>query len=258
MTAGSATDRSPTLFDAIGLGRMFNDGTKALDRVTLNIPVGSFTSIVGPSGCGKTTLLRMLAGLEIPTAGVLDWPAGRPGEGEIGFVFQEATLLPWATVWDNIYLPLRLAGKSREAVTDDVEAAITLVGLDGFERSYPQQLSGGMKMRTSVARALVTKPRMLLMDEPFASLDEITRFRLNDDLLRIFNAQRCTIIFVTHSVFEAVYLSQRVAVMSRRPGRMVAEHDIDLPSPRQPVLRTSAEFGKICRAVSDDLERYGS
>ena len=115
-----------------------------------------------------------------------------------------------------------------------------------------------MKMRTSVARALVTKPRMLLMDEPFASLDEITRFRLNDDLLRIFDAQRCTIIFVTHSVFEAVYLSQRVAVMSRRPGRMVAEHDIDLPWPRQPVLRTSAEFGKICRAVSDNLERYGS
>lgn len=252
------TDISPVLFDAIGLGRMFNDGTKALDRVTLNIPTGSITSIVGPSGCGKTTLLRMLAGLEIPTAGVLDWPDGRPGEGETGFVFQEATLLPWASVWDNIYLPLRLAGKSRDAVTADVEAAIKLVGLDGFERSYPRQLSGGMKMRTSVARALVTKPRMLLMDEPFAALDEITRFRLNDDLLRIFDLQRCTIIFVTHSVFEAVYLSQRVAVMSRRPGRMVAEHHIDLPWPRQPALRTSAEFGKICRAVSDDLERYGS
>ena len=252
------TDTRPALFDAIGLGRMFNDGTKALDRITLNIPTGSFTSIVGPSGCGKTTLLRMLAGLEIPTAGVLDWPAGRPGNGETGFVFQDATLLPWASVWDNIYLPLRLAGRSREAVTEDVEAAIKLVGLDGLERSYPWQLSGGMKMRTSLARALVTKPRMLLMDEPFAALDEITRFRLNDDLLRIFAVQRCTIIFVTHSVFEAVYLSQRVAVMSRRPGRMVADHNIDLPWPRQPALRTSAEFGKICRTVSDDLERYGS
>ncbi len=252
------TDNGPALFDAIGLGRMFNDGTKALNRVTLNIPTGSFTSIVGPSGCGKTTLLRMLAGLEIPTAGVLDWPTGRPGDGETGFVFQEATLLPWATVWDNIYLPLRLAGRSREESTDEVEAAIKLVGLDGFERSYPRQLSGGMKMRTSVARALVTKPRMLLMDEPFAALDEITRFRLNDDLLRIFEVQRCTIVFVTHSVFEAVYLSQRVVVMSRRPGRMVADHNIDLPWPRQPALRTSAEFGKICRAVSDDLERYGS
>ena len=252
------TDTRPALFDAIGLGRMFNDGTKALDRITLNIPTGSFTSIVGPSGCGKTTLLRMLAGLETPTAGVLDWPAGRPGNGETGFVFQDATLLPWASVWDNIYLPLRLAGRSREAVTEDVEAAIKLVGLDGLERSYPWQLSGGIKMRTSLARALVTKPRMLLMDEPFAALDEITRFRLNDDLLRIFAVQRCTIIFVTHSVFEAVYLSQRVAVMSRRPGRMVADHNIDLPWPRQPALRTSAEFGKICRTVSDDLERYGS
>jgi NitT/TauT family transport system ATP-binding protein len=173
-------------------------------------------------------------------------------------VFQEATLLPWATVWENIYLPLRLAGKSRDAVSADVAAVIALVGLDGFEQSYPRQLSGGMKMRTSVARALVTKPRMLLMDEPFAALDEITRFRLNDDLLRIFEHQKCTIIFVTHSVFEAVYLSQRVAIMSRRPGRMVADHTIGLPWPRQPALRTSAEFGKICRTVSDDLERYGS
>lgn len=252
------TDTNPVLFDAIGLGRMFGDGTKALDRVTLKVPTGSITSIVGPSGCGKTTLLRLLAGLEIPTAGVLDWPAGRPGDGETGFVFQEATLLPWATVWDNIYLPLRLAGESREASSVDVEAAIKLVGLDGFEQSYPRQLSGGMKMRTSVARALVTRPRMLLMDEPFGALDEITRFRLNDDLLRIFEVQRCTIVFVTHSVFEAVYLSQRVTVMSRRPGRMVADHVIDLPWPRQPALRTSADFGKICRAVSDDLERYGS
>jgi len=251
-------DNGPVLFDAIGLGRMFNDGTKALDRVTLKVPQHSFTSIVGPSGCGKTTFLRLLGGLEIPTAGVLDWPAGRPAEGETGFVFQEATLLPWATVWDNIYLPLRLARKSREASAEDVEAAIRLVGLDGFERSYPRQLSGGMKMRTSVARALVTKPRMLLMDEPFAALDEITRFRLNDDLLRIFEAQRCSVVFITHSVFEAVYLSQRVMVMSRRPGRLVADHPIDLPWPRQPALRTSAEFGKVCRAVSDDLERYGA
>lgn len=251
-------ESSPVLFDAIGLGRMFGDGTKALDRVTLAVAAGSFTSIVGPSGCGKSTLLRLLAGLEIPTAGALDWPDGRLGDGETGFVFQEPTLLPWASVWDNIYLPLRLAGRSREAVADDVAAAIALVGLEGFERSYPRQLSGGMKMRTSVARALVTRPRMLLMDEPFGALDEITRFRLNDDLLRIFEKQRCTVVFVTHSVFEAVYLSQRVAVMSRRPGRVVAEHIIDLPWPRQAALRTSPEFGEACRAVSDDLERYGS
>jgi len=252
------TGSSPNLFEAIGLGRMFNDGTKALNNATLEIPTGSFTSIVGPSGCGKSTLLRMLAGLDIPTSGVLDWPDGRPGDGETGFVFQEATLLPWDTVWENIYLPLRLAGNSRDGVKNDLDFAIELVGLDGFEGSYPRQLSGGMKMRTSVARALVTKPRMLLMDEPFAALDEITRFRLNDDLLSIFDIQNSTVIFVTHSVFEAVYLSQRVMVMSRRPGRIVADHTIDLPWPRQPALRTSPEFGSMCRTVTDDLERYGA
>jgi NitT/TauT family transport system ATP-binding protein len=230
----------------------------ALKDFNVVVGEGEFVSIVGPSGCGKSTLLRMLAGLDSPTAGALDWPGDRPGGGDTGFVFQEATLLPWATVWDNIYLPLRLAGTSRAAAAEAVDAAVALVGLDGFEQSHPRQLSGGMKMRTSVARALVTRPRMLLMDEPFAALDEITRFRLNDDLLRIFEGQRCTVVFVTHSVFEAVYLSQRVVVMSPRPGRVVADHSIDLPQPRRPAMRTGAEFGAICRAVSDDLERSGS
>jgi NitT/TauT family transport system ATP-binding protein len=250
------SDPAPVLFETIGLGRMFNDGTKALDRVTLSVPAGSVTSFLGPSGCGKTTLLRILGGLEIQTAGVLDWPGGKPQTGEVGFVFQEPTLLPWATVWDNIYLPLRLAGKARSDVADDIEAAIQRVGLDGFAQSYPRQLSGGMKMRVSVARALITRPRMLLMDEPFGALDEMTRFRLNDDLLRIFDARKCSILFVTHSIFEAVYLSQRVVVMSRRPGRIISEHDIDLPWPRTASMRMGQDFAHICRRISEDLGSY--
>jgi NitT/TauT family transport system ATP-binding protein len=250
------SEAAPVLFETIGLGRMFNDGTKALDRVTLTIPAGSVTSILGPSGCGKTTMLRILGGLEIQTAGVLDWPGGKPETGETGFVFQEPTLLPWATVADNIYLPLRLAGKPRAAVEEDIEAAIQLVGLEGFANAYPRQLSGGMKMRASVARALITKPQMLLMDEPFGALDEMTRFRLNDDLLRIFDTRKCSIIFVTHSIFEAVYLSQRVVVMSQRPGRVVAEHEVDLPWPRQASMRMSSEFAEICRHISEDLGSY--
>lgn len=249
-------EAAPVLFETIGLGRMFNDGTKALDRITLNVPAGTITSFLGPSGCGKTTLLRILGGLENQTAGVLDWPGGKPDIGETGFVFQEPTLLPWATVRDNIFLPLRIAGKSRNDVTDDIEAAIQLVGLEGFADFYPRQLSGGMKMRVSVARALITKPRLLLMDEPFGALDEMTRFRLNDDLLRIFDAQKCSILFVTHSIFEAVYLSQRVVVMSQRPGRIISEHDVDLPWPRTASMRMGQDFADVCRAISEDLGSY--
>lgn len=250
------SESPPVLFETIGLGRMFDDGTKALDRVTLSVPAGTITSFLGPSGCGKTTLLRILGGLEIQTAGVLDWPDGRPSTGETGFVFQEPTLLPWATVRDNIFLPLRLAGKSRSDVSDEIDAAIQLVGLEGFGDSYPRQLSGGMKMRASVARALITRPRLLLMDEPFGALDEMTRFRLNDDLLRIFDVQRCSILFVTHSIFEAVYLSQRVVVMSRRPGRIISEHDISLPWPRTASMRMGQEFAEVCRHISEDLGSY--
>jgi len=248
------SDGPPPLVEAKGVARRFEDGTVALEGVDLFVQAGSFTALLGPSGCGKSTLLRLLAGLDAPTGGALDWPDGAPGAGETGFVFQDATLLPWATVWENIYLPLRIAGRARNSVTSEIEATIRLVGIEGFERSRPHQLSGGMRMRASVARALVTKPRLLLMDEPFAALDEMTRFRLNDDLLRIFALQRCTVVFVTHSVFEAAYLAQRVVVMSPRPGRIVAEHVIDLPSVREASLRTSPEFGAVCRAISRDLE----
>ena len=247
-----AGDTAP-LVEASGLGRRFANGVEALADVRLSVRRGSFIAVVGPSGCGKSTLLRLLAGLDTATAGRLDWHAEAPKAGDIGFVFQEPTLLPWASVRDNVYLPLRLEGQARAAAAGAVDDAIRLVGLDGFADSLPQQLSGGMRMRVSVARALVTRPRLLLMDEPFAALDEITRFRLNDDLLRIWAASGSTVLFVTHSVFEAVYLAERVLVMSPRPGRLVADIPVDLPFPRPPELRTDAAYGAICRAVSARL-----
>lgn len=241
------------LFQATGIGRMFGDGTKALDRVTMTLEEGSVTSLLGPSGCGKSTMLRIIAGLDIPTAGNMAWPSGAPKTGETGFVFQDATLLPWASVWDNIYLPFRINGTSRDEAREDVDTALHLVELDGFAGHYPRQLSGGMRMRVAVARALATKPRLLLMDEPFAALDEMTRYRLNDDLLRIQQDIGCTVLFVTHSVYEAVYLSRHVCVMTRRPGHVIADIPVDLPWPRDPSMRTSVEFAEGCRIVSDAL-----
>jgi len=223
----------------------------ALDGVSLDVGHGDFLSLLGPSGCGKSTLLRLIAGLEAPTGGAIAWPDGKPAPGDIGFVFQEPTLMPWASVIDNVRLPLRLTG--RGAPPADLQAALDLVGLRDFATSYPRELSGGMKMRAALARALVTRPRLLLLDEPFAALDEITRFRLNEDLLRIWRERRCTVIFVTHSVFEATFLSQRVAVMSPRPGRIVAEEPIDLPALRVSELRTDAAYSAICRKLSDRL-----
>jgi len=243
----------PLKIELVGLGRMFNDGTKALDRVSFNVPEGALVSIVGPSGCGKSTLLRLLAGLEHPTAGQIGWPGGAPAPGKIGFVFQDPTLLPWASVWDNVYLPFRIWNVGRTAAQPAVDDALRLVGLEEFRDRRPYQLSGGMRMRVSIARALAPEPELLMMDEPFAALDEITRFRLNDDLLRIRAARGCTVLFVTHSVFEAVYLSDRVVVLTPRPGRVCAELGVDLPRPRAPALRSQAEFAALCGAVSGRL-----
>ena len=229
MTALVATER---------LGKVFDSGTRALHAIDLAVEPGEFVSIVGPSGCGKSTLLRLIAGLSPASEGRVVWPGGAPGRGEIGFVFQDATLMPWATAFDNVWLPLRLAGQGRADARAEIDQALKLVKLDGFAASYPRALSGGMRMRVSIARALVTHPRILLLDEPFAALDEITRFRLNDDLLRLWRTQGWTVIFVTHSVFEAVYLSTRVVVMSPRPGRIVADMKIDLPQPRESGMRT--------------------
>ena len=233
-----------------GVAKTFDNGVSALKNIDLKVDEGEFLAIVGPSGCGKSTLLRLVAGLMPPSAGRIE---GVPGRGGIGFVFQDATLMPWATVFDNIWLPLRLAGRGRAESRGEIDQAIKLVGLERFDRSYPRMLSGGMRMRVSLARALVTRPRLMLLDEPFAALDEITRFRLNDDLLRLWRAQGWTVIFVTHSVFEAVYLSTRVVVMSRRPGRIGADMKVELPQPREAALRTSPEFGAVARAVSDRL-----
>lgn len=216
--------------------------TQVIHGVDIEINDGEFVILVGPSGCGKSTLLRMIAGLTPPTAGTV-----ARAEGAVGFVFQSPTLMPWATALGNTALPLRLAGNS-----DDNRAAEALarVGLGGFENAYPHALSGGMKMRVSIARAIVTAPRLLLMDEPFAALDEITRFRLNDDLLALWQQNRWTVVFVTHSIREAVFLSERVVVLSPRPGRIVADVTVDLPGPRTPALRLSHAFADQCARVN--------
>jgi NitT/TauT family transport system ATP-binding protein len=235
-----------------GVEKVFANGTAALAGLDLSIGRHEFVSLLGPSGCGKSTALRLIAGLGRPSRGCIERPAV---EGEVGFVFQEPTLLPWAPVLDNVWLPLRLAGRARRDCIGDVTEALEMVGLGGFARAYPRELSGGMKMRVSIARALVTRPQLLLMDEPFAALDEITRFRLNDDLLRLWSAGGWTVVFVTHSVYESVYLSQRVVVMGARPGRVVAEVPIKAAYPRDEAFRTSPAYNAFCREASAELHR---
>lgn len=234
--------------------KIFANGTEALAGLDLTIGEHEFVSLLGPSGCGKSTALRLIAGLGRASGGRIEWPGG-DGSGAIGFVFQEPTLLPWARVFDNVWLPLRLRGVARRPATAPVTAALEMVGLEGFARAYPRELSGGMKMRVSIARALVTRPRLLLLDEPFAALDEITRFKLNNDLLQLWQSQRWTVVFVTHSVFESVYLSNRVVVMAARPGRVTADIAVDAPFPRDEAFRTSGAYNALCRTVSAELHR---
>jgi NitT/TauT family transport system ATP-binding protein len=242
------------------VSKIFPDGTEALHNFSLDIPAHpQFISLLGPSGCGKSTLLRIIAGLDACSAGTVEWQAlanrkSRHAKAEIGFVFQEPTLQPWSTVFDNVYLPLRLKGHRRSKVRDQVMEALQLVHLDRFAGSYPRQLSGGMKMRVSVARALVTRPQVLLMDEPFAALDEITRLQLNNELLELWEAQGLTVIFVTHSVYESVYLSGRIAVMRARPGQLAADISIGVPYPRTEQFRTSGIYNEHCRHVSAQLK----
>jgi len=242
-----------------GIGKVFSNGTVALQDLNLAIGDNEFVSLLGPSGCGKSTVLRLISRLGEPSAGAIAWPREheadwRP-ERDLGFVFQEPTLMPWATVFKNVLLPLKLAAVPKSEAADRVGEAIRQVGLAGFEHSYPRELSGGMKMRVSIARALVTRPKILLMDEPFAALDEITRFKLNNDLLGLWESQRWTVIFVTHSVFESVYLSSRIVVMAARPGRVIADMPIRAPYPRDETFRTSPLYGDICREVSATLHR---
>ena len=257
MTKENGSDSDPALVTLRGVGKTFASGVVALDRLDLDVRPGEFVSLLGPSGCGKSTALRLIAGLSEPTQGVIEWRRAQGASGErhaLGFVFQEPTLMPWATVAANVRLPLKLKGLAATA-QPRVDAALARVGLAGFAGSYPRELSGGMKMRASIARALVTEPRLLLMDEPFAALDEITRFRLNDDLLALWQSLGKTVVFVTHSVFESVYLSQRVVVMTQRPGRVFTQLAIDAPYPRDERFRTSATYAAFCRQVSEAFAR---
>jgi NitT/TauT family transport system ATP-binding protein len=236
--------------------KVYDNGVSALGPLDLDVRKGEFVSLLGPSGCGKSTALRLIAGLNAPTSGrvVVSEPGPRArARHQIGFVFQEPTLMPWTSVRENVRLPLRLAHVSSVEAAARVDEALAQVGLSEFADAFPRELSGGMKMRVSLARALVTDPEILLMDEPFAALDEITRFRLNNDLLSLWRNLRKTVIFVTHSVFESVYLSERVIVMTARPGRIGSEFRITAPEPRAEDFRTSAEYALYCRKVSAAL-----
>jgi NitT/TauT family transport system ATP-binding protein len=240
------------------VSKRYANGTVAVSGLDLDLTAGEFVSLLGPSGCGKSTVLRMIAGLGEVSAGRIDWPGavhdnrGQPVR-DLGFVFQEATLMPWATAQQNVMLPLKLARTPMREATERAAAALNAVGLAGFLNAYPRELSGGMKMRVSIARALVTEPKILLMDEPFAALDEITRHKLNDDLLALWAKTGFTVVFVTHSVFESVYLSQRIVVMAARPGRVIADLRTGIAFPRDVSFRTSPDYAARCRAVSNTL-----
>jgi NitT/TauT family transport system ATP-binding protein len=252
--------KAATLVALTGVSKRFANGVTALARLDMQVREGEFLSLLGPSGCGKSTALRLIAGLDMPSAGRVDWPRGGPaeeagasGRPPIGFVFQDPTLMPWADVWANVYLPLRLEGISRREAGSRIDDMLALVGLSDFAKAMPRELSGGMKMRVSIARALVTRPRLLLMDEPFAALDEITRFKLNDDLMRLTREMGCTVVFVTHSIYESAYLSTRIAVMAARPGRVVAEIDLAEPLPRKESFRRTGAYLDACARASDAL-----
>lgn len=236
------------------VSKVYTNGTVALQDLDLAVGESQFVSLLGPSGCGKSTVLKLISGLSSLSSGTVDWSLS-PANRRLAYVFQDASLLPWLTAWENIRLPLKLARLPHNAANQRISEAIALVNLTGFERAYPRQLSGGMKMRVSIARALVTQPDVLLLDEPFGALDEITRSQLNDELLKLWQAQRWTVLFVTHSIYEAVYLSTRVVVMAANPGRVVATIPIREPYPRSQAFRNSPQYGEYCRHVSEQLYR---
>lgn len=247
----------------LSVEKTYPNGTQALEPVNLTVHEGEFVTLLGPSGCGKSTLLKMVAGLLAPTDGrILLWrkPVDQVEASghRLSFVFQEATLMPWARVQANVRLPLDLANQPRDAADARVAESLKLVGLEKFSGSLPRELSGGMQMRVSIARGLVTEPTLLLMDEPFGALDEITRNRLDSDLLELWQRKKLTVIFVTHSIFEAVYLSNRVVVMAARPGRVVDELVIDEPYPRDAAFRVSTTFSGYAKQLQDSLLRASS
>jgi NitT/TauT family transport system ATP-binding protein len=233
-----------------GVERVFSNGVQALGPLDLGIEKGEFLSLLGPSGCGKSTLLRIIAGLLAPSAGAIQWPQDKP---RIGFVFQDPTLMPWAIVRNNVRLPLDLAGTPRSEGDARAETALARVGLTGFSQAYPRALSGGMRMRVSIARALAAKPQLLLMDEPFAALDEISRETLNEDLLKLWREDGLTIVFVTHSVYESTFLSTRIVTMTPRPGRVEQEFRLASPPERTREWRMAPDFAESARQVSRGL-----
>jgi NitT/TauT family transport system ATP-binding protein len=234
-----------------GVSKAFKSGTVALQNVDLDIRDGELLTLLGPSGCGKSTVLRIVAGLTGNNSGEVKWRS----QPSLGFVFQEPTLAPWSNVFDNVWLPLRLKGVARKDAEERVAESLASVGLTGFDKAFPRELSGGMKMRASIARALVMKPALLLMDEPFAALDEITRAKLNDDLLKLRKQSGATIVFVTHSVYESVYLSTRIAVMAARPGRVVAEIEVDPLADRDEDFRLCKYYAERTREASAALHK---
>jgi len=239
------------MIDLSGVSKRFPNGTLALENINGHIGQGDFIALLGPSGCGKSTLLRLIAGLEQPSKGHIIWQDGSPRPGEIGFVFQDSTLMPWLSAADNVFLPLKLRGKNKAATKSQVITALDQVGLKDFAGSKPAALSGGMKMRVSIARALVTAPKVLLMDEPFAALDEFTRHKLQEDLRRLWRAEQKSIIFVTHSIYEAAFLATRVLVMSARPGRIAA--DIACSIGESEDRRIAPDYIALVKQLSDLL-----
>lgn len=242
-----------------GLSKVYPNGTVALQEVNLNLTKGEFVSFVGPSGCGKSTIFKLITGLGEPTSGRLEILGKSPKDARkdngTAFVFQEHTLLPWTSVIENVMLPLKLRGDSKKSCREEAERVLELVGLKDYTKALPRMLSGGMKMRVSIARALVSKPKLLLMDEPFGALDEITRQTLQDELLAIWEQEKAmTVLFVTHNVFEAVFLSTRVVVMTPRPGKVSDIIPIDVSFPRDVEFRTTARFGELVREVSGSLK----
>lgn len=255
-TADPKTSRA--LVEMKNVTKVFSNGTVALSDMTMTVMPGEFISLLGPSGCGKSTALRIIAGLGGISEGIINWPSFRINsrglpDGDISFVFQEPTLMPWQTVFGNVYLPMRLKGISRKAASERIMSALESVGLADFHAAYPRELSGGMKMRVSIARALVTEPKLLLMDEPFAALDEITRQKLNDDVLALWKSTGITVVFVTHSVFESAYLANRIVVMKARPGRVDSDFPLHTSLERDSHYRTSEEYRQACSEVSARL-----
>jgi NitT/TauT family transport system ATP-binding protein len=254
------TEHKTPAVEVLSAEKTYPNGTHALLPVQLTVQEGEFITLLGPSGCGKSTLLKMVAGLLDPSEGrILLWrkPVDQVEASghRLSFVFQEATLMPWARVQANVRLPLDLAGVERAAADQRVADSLALVGLDKFATHLPRELSGGMQMRVSIARGLVTEPTLLLMDEPFGALDEITRNKLYGELLDLWQRKKLTVIFVTHSIYEAVFLSTRVVVMAARPGRIVDEVKIDEPYPRGPEFRVSTEFSRYAKRLQDSLLR---